>query len=77
MVSVRTITTLCLFTLAVAAASRCASAAHASAGPFTAPSTTLEKITAAGKLSCGIDIEEPEYTLADAHGNHAPFDADI
>lgn len=46
-------------------------APHAFAG------TTLEKIRAAGNLNCGIDTEEPEYTLDDAHGNHAAFDTDI
>lgn len=39
--------------------------------------TTLEKIRIAGSLSCGVDTEEPEYTLDDAHGNHAIFDADL
>lgn len=39
--------------------------------------STLEKVRAAGSLSCGVDIEEPEYTLADAHGNHAQFDIDL
>jgi|CZKL01.1.fsa_nt_gi general L-amino acid transport system substrate-binding protein len=38
---------------------------------------TLDKIRAAGTLSCGIDLEEPEYTLDDAHGNHSAFDADL
>jgi general L-amino acid transport system substrate-binding protein len=38
---------------------------------------TLEKVRASGSLSCGIDIEEPEYTLADAHGNHSQFDIDL
>jgi len=39
--------------------------------------STLEKIRAAGRLVCGLDTEEPEYTLADAHGNHALFDSDV
>ncbi len=46
----------------------------AAAGP--APST-LDKVRAAASLTCGIDIEEPEYTLDDAHGNHAAFDTDL
>lgn len=25
-------------------------------------------------LSCGVDFEEPEYTMRDAHGNHSAFD---
>jgi general L-amino acid transport system substrate-binding protein len=44
-------------------------AAHA--GP------TLDKIRAAGSLPCGVDFEEVEYTLRDAHGNHSLFDIDI
>jgi general L-amino acid transport system substrate-binding protein len=39
--------------------------------------TTLERVRTAGSLSCGVDREEPEYTLDDAHGNHAQFDIDI
>jgi general L-amino acid transport system substrate-binding protein len=39
--------------------------------------TTLEKVRTAGSLACGVDTEEPEYTLDDAHGNHAQFDIDI
>ena len=38
---------------------------------------TLDKIKAAGSLPCGINIEEPEYSTQDAHGNHSVFDADI
>ena len=38
---------------------------------------TLEKVKGAAILNCGVDIEEPEYTLDDAHGNHALFDADL
>jgi len=38
---------------------------------------TLEKVRAAGSLTCGIDAEEPEYTLEDAHGNHGAFDLDL
>lgn len=37
----------------------------------------LSKIRAAGTLTCGLDTEEPEWTLADAHGNHSAFDTDI
>ena len=40
-------------------------------------SPTLNRIRAAGSLFCGVDTEEPEWTLADAHGNHAAFDEDI
>lgn len=39
--------------------------------------TTLEKIKAAGSLSCGIDTEEAEYSTQDAHGNHVAFDVDV
>lgn len=39
--------------------------------------STLAKVRAAGSLSCGIDTEEPEYTLDDAHGDHVAFDTDI
>jgi len=42
-----------------------------------AASSTLSKVRAAGTLSCGVDTEEPEWTLADAHGNHSAFDDDI
>lgn len=38
---------------------------------------TLDRIKAAGSLPCGINIEEPEYSTQDAHGNHMVFDADI
>jgi general L-amino acid transport system substrate-binding protein len=38
---------------------------------------TLDRIRAAGSLPCGINIEEPEYSTQDAHGNHAVFDTDI
>ncbi|MGA3034009.1 MAG: transporter substrate-binding domain-containing protein [Terracidiphilus sp.] len=39
--------------------------------------TTLERVRAAGSLTCGIDTEEPEYTLDDAHGNRGTFDMDL
>ena len=39
--------------------------------------STLAKIKAAGSLPCGINIEEPEYSLQDAHGSHAALDHDI
>ena len=39
--------------------------------------STLKKVRAAGELVCGVDIEEPEWTLADAHGNRKAFDDDI
>lgn len=32
---------------------------------------------AAHSLACGVDVEEAEYTLADAHGNHSVFDIDL
>jgi general L-amino acid transport system substrate-binding protein len=38
---------------------------------------TLGKIKAAGSLACGINIEQPEYTMQDAHGNRSAFDIDI
>jgi general L-amino acid transport system substrate-binding protein len=38
---------------------------------------TLDKVRAAGSLACGIDFEEAEYSIADAHGNHSLFDLDI
>jgi len=41
------------------------------------PSSTLDKVRAAGSLICGIDTEEPEYTLDDAHGNRGAFDLDL
>ncbi len=48
-----------------------ATAATANAG------TTLDKIKTSGSLTCGIDIEQPEYSTQDAHGNHGAFDLDI
>jgi general L-amino acid transport system substrate-binding protein len=45
--------------------------ATADAGP------TLDRIKAAGSLPCGINIEEPEYSTQDAHGNHMVLDVDI
>ena len=38
---------------------------------------TLDRIKAAGSLPCGTNIEEPEYSTQDAHGNHIVFDVDI
>jgi len=38
---------------------------------------TLQKIKAAGTLPCGSNVEEPEYTMQDAHGSHADLDLDI
>ncbi|MGB8013897.1 MAG: transporter substrate-binding domain-containing protein [Terriglobales bacterium] len=38
---------------------------------------TLDRIKAAGSLTCGINTEEPEYSTQDAHGNHVVLDADI
>lgn len=39
--------------------------------------STVARIKAAGSLPCGINIEEPEYSTQDAHGNHVVFDTDI
>ena len=39
--------------------------------------TTLDKIKSSGTMACGVNIEEPEYTIQDAHGNRAAFDADL
>ncbi|MGB8262216.1 MAG: transporter substrate-binding domain-containing protein [Terracidiphilus sp.] len=58
-----------LFPLALAFA--LVSFAHAAASP------TLDRVRAARSLSCGVDLEEPEYTLDDAHGNHSKFDAEL
>ncbi len=47
---------------------------------ISAPShagTTLDKIKASATLTCGVNIEEPEYSTQDAHGNHAKLDVDI
>jgi len=38
---------------------------------------TLDRIKATGSLPCGVNIEEPEYSTQDAHGNHIVFDVDI
>lgn len=38
---------------------------------------TLKKIKAAGTLACGINNEQPEYSLQDAHGSHALLDVDL
>ena len=37
-------------------------------------SPTLAAIRASKTLTCGINVEEPEYTLDDAHGNRSAFD---
>jgi general L-amino acid transport system substrate-binding protein len=39
--------------------------------------TTLDTIKTAGSLACGVNIEEPEYSTQDAHGNHSAFDLDL
>ncbi|MGO9085867.1 MAG: ABC transporter substrate-binding protein [Candidatus Sulfotelmatobacter sp.] len=39
--------------------------------------TTLDRIRAAASLPCGVNIEEPEYSTQDAHGNHVVLDVDI
>jgi general L-amino acid transport system substrate-binding protein len=38
---------------------------------------TLDRIKAAASLACGVNIEEPEYSTQDAHGNHVVLDVDI
>jgi general L-amino acid transport system substrate-binding protein len=38
---------------------------------------TLDRIRATQTLNCGVNTEEAEYTIQDAHGNRALFDADI
>jgi len=38
---------------------------------------TLKKIKAANSLSCGSNIDQPEYSLEDAHGSHIALDQDI
>jgi general L-amino acid transport system substrate-binding protein len=38
---------------------------------------TLDRIKATASLPCGVNIEEPEYSTQDAHGNHIVFDVDI
>jgi general L-amino acid transport system substrate-binding protein len=38
---------------------------------------TLRKIKAAGTLACGVNNEQPEYSLQDAHGSHALLDVDF
>jgi len=45
--------------------------------PVALAGPTLDKIKAAGSLSCGINTELPEYSTQDAHGNHGAFDTDI
>jgi general L-amino acid transport system substrate-binding protein len=39
--------------------------------------TTLKKIKAADSLTCGSNIDMPEYSLEDAHGSHVALDQDI
>ncbi len=38
---------------------------------------TVDRIRAAGSLACGVDFEEVEYSMEDAHGNHSLFDIDV
>ena|SRR5208283_2989743 len=45
--------------------------------PAALAGSTLDKIKAAGSLSCGINTELPEYSTQDAHGDHVSFDQDI
>ena len=40
-------------------------------------SPTLARVRAAQSVNCGVDFEEVEYSMADAHGNHSLFDLDI
>ena len=47
----------------------CCAVAHAG--------STLDKVRAAGSLACGVDFEEAEYSIEDAHGNHSLFDLDL
>jgi len=47
------------------------------AAPKAFAGATLNKVRSAGTLACGINTEEPEYTLDDAHGNHTAFDIDV
>lgn len=39
--------------------------------------STLKKIKVADSLSCGSNIDQPEYSLEDAHGSHVTLDQDI
>ncbi|MGC9198999.1 MAG: transporter substrate-binding domain-containing protein [Acidobacteriaceae bacterium] len=68
-----------LAVLAVTAASALGQEVVAGAASVgsAAPSSTLERVRAAGALVCGIDQEEPEYSTSDEHGNRAAFDADL
>jgi len=38
---------------------------------------TLNKVKVGASLPCGVNIEEPEWSTQDAHGNHALLDLDI
>lgn len=38
---------------------------------------TLKKVRASGKLRCGVNYEQPEYSTEDAHGNRSAFDFDL
>lgn len=38
---------------------------------------TLARVKAAGRLACGVNREEPEYSNLDAHGNRVLFDIDL
>ena len=53
----------------------CATAGAAGLG--VKGSSTLDRVRAAGVLSCGIDQEEPEYSTSDDHGSREGFDADL
>ena len=44
---------------------------------FVRGQATLAKVKAAGRLACGVNREEPEYSNLDAHGNRALFDVDL
>ncbi len=62
-------------TVAVACALACASGVAISKS--VTPVSTLQRVRAAGVLTCGVDAEEPEYSTSDEHGNREAFDADL
>jgi general L-amino acid transport system substrate-binding protein len=48
--------------------------AHAAAAP---PTTTLQAVRAAGKLACGLVIEQEDWTKTDLHEGLGPFEVEI
>ncbi len=62
-------------TVAVACALACASGVAISKS--VTPVSTLQRVRAAGVLTCGVDAEEPEYSTSDEHGSREAFDADL